>query len=399
VGNEGVAAAPNWPYVLPIILGILPDKYSCYSVRESCGTELLQRGGIMSGRFTTGKRMYCTLKRSTNSWLPPSGKEQCESRSNLESERTISDGRLPKNAGKATHRLKKVAAIVLNWNGLDDTLECLESIRQSDYPWVEIIVVDNGSEDDVCAVIRAKFPEISLIENGRNLGFVRGNNIGLAAGLERGAELLLILNNDTILEKDCISELARAFDRDASIGIAGPLMRRTLQPDLVDMGGDFNFWTGSVILRHCDFAVEQGEIQPIDYVWGCGLMTTANVLHAAGLFDERYVAYYEDADFCMRARRLGHQTVVAARARMVHKVGRSGEKRFLWQTYMRLRNHILFFLTYARPYQVFTLIPALCFFQIPAMLLQTVRLYMARKLMPRYRDRPISLWYRHKPGK
>jgi GT2 family glycosyltransferase len=300
------------------------------------------------------------------------------------------------HSGKAANPLKKVVVIVLNWNGLDDTLECLQSLAQSCYSNREVIVVDNGSEDGSCPAIRKHFPDVHLIENGSNLGFVRGNNIGLSVGLQHGADLLLILNNDTVLRSDCIAELVNAIEEDGTIGIVGPLMQRTLRPDLVDMGGDFNFWTGSVVLRHYVPDELVGAAQPIDYVWGCGLMLRADVLRSVGAFDERYVAYYEDADLCMRARALGFQTRVATRAWMMHKVGRSGEKRFLWQTYMRLRNHILFFLSYARPYQFVSLVPALCFYQIPLMVLQTARLYLARKVMPRYRTRPISLWYRPK---
>lgn len=302
--------------------------------------------------------------------------------------------------------MKKVVAVVLNWNGLEDTLECLRSLSRNDYPNLEIIVVDNGSDDGSCPAIRAQFPNVVLIENGRNLGFVRGNNIGLTAGLSRGAELLLVLNNDTVLAPDCVSRLVEAIETDGRIGVVGPLMRRALRPDLIDMGGDFNFWTGEVRLRHFVSLAETAPtrptpfdpntIQPIDYVWGCGLMVRAEVLQRVGLFDERYVAYYEDADFCMRARAAGYWTAVAVRAWMLHKIGRSGEKRFLWQTYMRLRNHHLFFLNYARPYQLVTLIPALWLYQTPLMLIRTARLYLARKLMPRYKDRPISLWYRPK---
>lgn len=300
---------------------------------------------------------------------------------------------------KATGRMKRVVAVVLNWNGLDDTLECLESLRGSDYIALETVVVDNGSEDGSCAAIRERFPEVRLIENGRNLGFVKGNNVGLSAALEYGADLVLVLNNDTILETGCVAELVRVMERDASIGIVGPLMRRTLQPDLVDMGGDFDFWTGAVRLHRFVPGMEDDGIRLMGYVWGCGLMTRAEVLRSVGLFDERYVAYFEDADFCMRARTAGYRTVVATRARMVHKVGRSGERRFLWQTYMRLRNHVFFFLSYARPLQWITLVPALCLYQIPLMLLRTARLYLARQLMPRYQGRRISLWYRHKSRK
>jgi GT2 family glycosyltransferase len=290
--------------------------------------------------------------------------------------------------------MRKVTAIVLNWNGLQDTLQCLRSLKRSDYPNLEIVIVDNGSEDQSCVEIKRQFPDAFLIENGRNLGFARGNNIGFAAGLDHGAEFLFILNNDTIVAPDCIAELVEAIQSSESLGIVGPLMRRSLRPELVDMGGDFDFWTGTVMLRRFAPGMEEQRVQIMDYVWGCGLMVRADVLRAIGFFDERYEAYYEDADFCVRARARGYQTAVATRAWMLHKVGRSGEKRFLWQTCMRLRNHVLFFLMHARPYHLVTLIPALILYQVPVMLLRTGRLYLARKLMPRYSDRPISLWYR-----
>jgi GT2 family glycosyltransferase len=275
-------------------------------------------------------------------------------------------------------------------------LECLESLRRSDYPGLTFIVVDNGSTDGSAARIRERFPEVRIIANPRNLGFVGGNNVGLAAALDSDSDLVFVLNNDTILRPDCISELVRALRSDPSVGIVGPLMQRTIRPDLVDMGGDFDFWTGAVRLRRYAEGETVQQVLPVDYVWGCGLMVRADVLRAVGLFDPRYGAYFEDADFCMRARTQGYRTAVATKARMVHKVGRSGEKRFAWQTYMRLRNHLLFFLSYARPVQYPVLVPALLFYQAPAILVRTARLYLARKLMPRYRDRPISLWYRGK---
>jgi GT2 family glycosyltransferase len=288
----------------------------------------------------------------------------------------------------------KVAVIVLNWNGLEDTLECLESLQRSDYPAMSVIVVDNGSSDGSAPAIRARFPSVRLIETGRNLGFVGGNNVGLEAALECGADLLFVLNNDTVLDPDCVSQLVRALDEDATIGIVGPLMRRTIRPDLVDMGGDFDFWLGGVHLRRYVEGQTPEGVLPIDYVWGCGLMARAQLLRTVGLFDPKYGAYFEDADLCMRAKAQGCRTAVTTRARMVHKVGRSGEKRFAWQTYMRLRNHLLFFLSYARPLHYPVLVPALVLYQVPAMLIRTARLYLARKVMPRYRDRPISLWYR-----
>ncbi|MGQ9627043.1 MAG: glycosyltransferase family 2 protein [Anaerolineae bacterium] len=293
---------------------------------------------------------------------------------------------------KANEFWPRVAVIVLNWNGLEDTLECLESLRRLDYPNYEVILVDNGSADGSPEVIRKHFPEVKIIENRANLGFVAGNNVGMAFALMDGADCIFLLNNDTHVDENCLRELARAAKSSPEIGIVGPLMHRIFQPEITDMGGDFNFWTGSVRLRR--FNRKGEKLQPIDYVWGCGFFVKAEVLREIGLFDPCYVAYFEDADFCMRARARGYRTVVATNAQMWHKIGRSGEKRFLWQTYMRLRNHFHFFLSHARPYHYLTLIPALLFYQMPMFLIRSLRLYLARKLMPKYRDRPISLWYR-----
>ncbi len=290
----------------------------------------------------------------------------------------------------------KVSIIVLSWNGLEDTAECLESLRALRYPNYEVIVVDNGSDDGSPQMVRHRFPEVSLIENGVNLGFVQGNNLGMSHALRDGAEYLFLLNNDTRVDADCVSELVRAAESDPSIGVVGPLMHRVFQPHITDMGGDFNFWTGEVCLRWFDGEPGEARTRQIDYVWGCGFFVKAQAVREIGLFDPQYVAYYEDAAFCMCARRRGYRTVVAPKARMWHKIGRSGEKRFLWQSYMRLRNHVLFFLTHAQPYQYVTLLPALLFYQAPLFLLRTGRLYLARKVLPKYRHRPISLWYRPK---
>jgi GT2 family glycosyltransferase len=291
-----------------------------------------------------------------------------------------------------------VAIVVLSWNGLNDTVECLESLRALTYPHYRVIVVDNGSEDGSPGEIRRRFPEVTLIENEINLGFVGGNNVGMAYALEAGFPLILLLNNDTHLAPDCLAELVAVAVSDAAIGVVGPLMQRVFDPEIIDMGGDFNFWTGTVNLRR----VLPGPILPpamqIDYVWGCGFLVKAEVIHAIGMFDPRYGAYYEDGVFCLKARAHGWRTVVATRAWMWHKIGRSGEKRFLWQSWMRIRNHVLFFLQHARPIQYLTLVPCLAFYHVPMLIFRILRLFAARKIMHRYRDRPITLWYRRQPG-
>ncbi|MFZ5845674.1 MAG: glycosyltransferase family 2 protein, partial [Patescibacteria group bacterium] len=117
----------------------------------------------------------------------------------------------------------KISTIILNWNGLNDTIECIKSVKAIDYPNYEMIVVDNGSTDNSEKVLREKFPTTTLIQNGDDLGYAEGNNRGIYYALNRGAEYILILNNDTKLEKSCLSELIVVANDNPEMGILGPI--------------------------------------------------------------------------------------------------------------------------------------------------------------------------------
>src|SRR5215470_14085112 len=98
-----------------------------------------------------------------------------------------------------------VAVVVLNWNGCNETLACLESLIKLSYPPCDLIVVDNGSTDNSVAAVRSKYPNVEVIQTGKNLGYAGGNNVGIRRALEKGAQYILILNNDTRVSPDAIS--------------------------------------------------------------------------------------------------------------------------------------------------------------------------------------------------
>jgi GT2 family glycosyltransferase len=286
-----------------------------------------------------------------------------------------------------------VVIIVVSWNGLKDTLHCLTALRKLTYADRRVVLVDNGSQDGTAAAVRRYFPEVHVIANRTNEGYVGANNQGIAWALVEGARWILMLNNDVVVKPGALTEMVRVGERVADVGIVGPVMQRTLRPDILDLGGDLDFRVGQVWLRRYTDALAGQEWTDIDYVWGCALMARREVYEQAGALDPVYVAYFEDADLCLRAGRLGYRTVAALEAKVLHQVGRSGEKRFLWQTAYRMRNHVLFFLRFARPRHWFTLVPALFLFQLPYIALQTTRAFLARKLLRRkYAHRPITLW-------
>ena len=120
-------------------------------------------------------------------------------------------------------KVTRVAIILVNWNGLEDTLACLESLAAQSYRDCTIIVVDNGSSEDV-SLIAMRHPEVVLIRNQENLGFSGGNNIGIRKAAELGTEYCWILNNDTEVAPDCLARLVQALDNDAGLAaVAHPI--------------------------------------------------------------------------------------------------------------------------------------------------------------------------------
>ena len=287
-----------------------------------------------------------------------------------------------------------IVVVVVTWNSLRETLACLTALRRLVYGNYRVALVDNGSRDGTPEAVRRYFPEVHVIANSTNAGYVRANNQGIAWGLARGADWVLLLNNDVAVEPETLTEMVRIGEGVDGVGIVGPVMQRALRPDILDLGGDLDFRWGQVWLRRYTGVLDGRAWLPIDYVWGCAFLVRQEVLEAVGDLDPTNVAYFEDADLCLRAKRtLGYRTAAALRARVIHQVGRSGEKRFAWQTYYRMRNHVLFFLRFAGPRHWPTLIPALLLFQLPFIALQTARVYLARKVMRRkYAHRPITLW-------
>jgi hypothetical protein len=286
-----------------------------------------------------------------------------------------------------------VAIVIVTWNGLRDTLDCLIALRQLDYANTRIALVDNGSQDGTADAARRYFPEVCVIANATNTGYVRANNQGTAWALDQGAEWILLLNNDVVMAADALTEMVRVGEETPGVGIVGPVMRRTLRPDMMDLGGDLDIQWGRVRLRQYAHSMNGRAALPIDYVWGCALMACRDVFERVGGLAPIYVAYFEDAELCLRARQIGYRTVTALRAQVMHQVGRSGEKRFAWQTALRMRNHVLFFLRLGRPRHWPTLIPSLFLVQLPLIFARSARVYLARKVRRRrYARRPITLW-------
>lgn len=221
----------------------------------------------------------------------------------------------------------KVAIVVLNWNGVTDTSECLESLKAITYSNHELVVVDNGSRGDDVAVLRQRFgPSIHLIVNDRNYGFAGGCNRGLRYALERGADYLLLLNNDVVVEPAFLSQLVQAAQALPDLAAACPKIYFYDRPQVLQStGGRVNPWLGTSrqLGRGERDQGQHNQIAARDYADGACMLIKREALERVGLLDEDYFAYWEETDWCARARALGLRCYYIPAAKVWHKEGRS----------------------------------------------------------------------------
>jgi GT2 family glycosyltransferase/glycosyltransferase involved in cell wall biosynthesis len=246
-------------------------------------------------------------------------------------------------------QLPQVAIIVLNWNGLNDTLGCLESLDQLNYQGYEVVVVDNGSTDGSVPVIRERFPGVTIIENGENLGYSGGNNVGLRYAIAQGADYALLLNNDTIVDPTFLRILVDAAETDPLIGMAGPTIYYHEHPDVIwSAGGAIDWQRGSTWMVGLDERDEGqfgAEPRAVDFVTGCAMLVRRTVMEQVGLLDERFFAYYEETEWCVRAARAGYKILHVPPAWMWHKISPSTRADSPLVHYYMTRNRLLFLKT------------------------------------------------------
>ena len=238
----------------------------------------------------------------------------------------------------------KVSIIILNWNGVEDTIECLESIRKISYPLYEIVVVDNGSEGDDVRILKGKFGDyIHVIENDNNYGFSEGNNIGMRHALANfNPDYVLLLNNDTVVDPDFLAELLGVAEKDSKIGVVGSRIFDYYGTGTSSMmGGYINWWRGTTPhIRTADAADRGNKTQKVDWAEGSCLLARREMLETVGMLDTEYFAYWEETDWCVRAKRGGYRICCALNSKVWHKAQHSYTDTF--KLYYFLRNNILF---------------------------------------------------------
>lgn len=295
-----------------------------------------------------------------------------------------------------------VSIILLNWNGWQDTIECLESVYQIDYSNYNVIVVDNASTDNSIEKIieycegkikvESKFfqynpqnkplnileynekdlngskeknqsilsnRKIRLIKNCENYGFAGGNNIAMEYAIKTlKTDYVLLLNNDTVVDKKFLNNLINVAKNDKKIGILGSTVYFYDDPTIIQSAGmKLNWKKGTVkILGYNEIDNGQFNISEVDYVDGSNILIKKEVFEKIGYLDPKYFLYWEETDFCVRAHELGYKIIYAPNAKIWHKLGSTTKKISGSYVYYMTRNMFWFMRKHAKPKQFLSIL-------------------------------------------
>ncbi len=250
---------------------------------------------------------------------------------------------------KATFEVKSpcVFILILNWRGVEDTMECARSCAALNYPNFRIVIIDNGSGDNSESVLRSTFPNVDILQTGGNLGFAGGNNVGIKFALRNGADYVWLLNNDAVVESSALKELVSSAEQNPAIAIVGSKIYYFDQPNVL-------WHAGALINNDVGDALHVGNLESdcgqydtpreCDYVTGCSFLIKCNVIEKIGMIDEAYFLLWEDVDWCERARKKGYAVVYVPSSRVWHKVSKSIGMYSRLALYYYSRNSLLFIL-------------------------------------------------------
>ncbi|MGB9940898.1 glycosyltransferase family 2 protein [Methanosarcina sp.] len=284
----------------------------------------------------------------------------------------------------------RVAFIILNWNGWEDTIECLESVYQIAYPLYDIVLLDNGSKDDSIQKIKnyaegkvevkstffsyspknkpiyvkeysknelessvsikeannnpVSRNNLILIKNDDNYGFAEGNNIGIRFALNNlNPDYILLLNNDTVVDPYFLNELVNVAENDSHIGVLGPTVHEYKSPQEIQSAGAKIYWNkGEVINLTSHESKYSDEPEDVDCVIGCALLAKSELFYKIGFLNKDYFAYLEETELCVRARKASYRIVYVPKGKIWHKGGATSNKITGFTLYHHTRNKFWF---------------------------------------------------------
>lgn len=242
-------------------------------------------------------------------------------------------------------RLPLVYIILLNYNGYEDTIECVNSIAKDNYSNKRVIIVDNNSSDGSYEKFREELKDTILIKNKENLGFSAGNNVGIKHAMNNNADYIMLLNNDTVVDNNFILPLVNELEKDNKIGIAGGKIYYYDYPNTIwSAGGYIDYKRGCAYhyLKDIEDNQEASVKKEVTFLTGCMQIFSRQLINNIGYLDENYFLYFEDADFCLKAINAGYKLMYIPKSKIYHKVSKSSVKDSPLFVYYTTRNRLYF---------------------------------------------------------
>ncbi|BDQ13376.1 glycosyltransferase family 2 protein [Sediminibacterium sp. TEGAF015] len=223
-----------------------------------------------------------------------------------------------------------VAIILINWNSLEVTSDCIVSLKGIQYANYSIVVVDNGSADGSGKALKQLHPEIILIESATNLGFAGGNNLGFDYALAQAYDYTIMLNNDTLVEPDFLSHLVQYMEAHPQVGAIQPRIHFNHNRDLLWNGGSYYAKCWGYFYSKDENKIPSPEsltIKEVDWITGCAFLTKTKTLQQTGLLAEQFFMYSEDVDLSFRIKALGLSLVYHGDSVIYHIAGQSNKSK------------------------------------------------------------------------
>ena len=251
----------------------------------------------------------------------------------------------------------RVAALILNYNGREVTLQALASLSQCDYPDLDLVVIDNGSTDGSYEAVAESFPDVYQIRLEENRGPANGCNAGMRWALENGYDYQLILNNDIEVATDFVTQMVAVAESNPKIGCVGPKGYYYWDRERIWSAGGILRFKESVTKERGEGQLDRGQFdrdEEVDYVNGCAMLVRREAIEAAGFWDPIYFLSVEDGDFCMRVKLQGFSCYYAHRAKLWHMVSQSTGGYKPGKTFQTGRSSAIFVRRYANLWQWLT---------------------------------------------
>ncbi len=237
-----------------------------------------------------------------------------------------------------------VYIIILNYNDYNDTVECINSLKNISYSNINIILIDNHSTDNSGTKLKKLYPEYHFIQTNKNLGYAGGNNLGIKHAMENFADYICIMNNDVVVEKDFLEPIIHIMEGNPVIGIAGPKICEYNNKTVIQStGSKINLISGKVPpINAGRKSFEFTDTLDVDYIGGACIIIKKDIIQKTGLIPEEYFLFFEETEWCLKARQQKIKVVCVCKSCVYHKGSNTIKKYKGIQAYYMMKNNFVF---------------------------------------------------------